>query len=88
MLSFAQAIKAAKKELHDLTDLDISSVIGAEKSDEDGWLVTIEVIEKRSIPDSMDIMGIYETRLDPEGKMQDFKRVKMRKRNDTEDIEV
>ena len=71
--------------LHGLTGLDISSIVGVEKED-DGWLVRIEVVEKHSIPDSMDILALYETRLDSDGNMQEFKRLRMRKRIDT-DIE-
>jgi hypothetical protein len=85
IMRFDEAIQQAKLVLHGLTGLDISSIVGAEKED-DGWLVRIEVVEKHSIPDSMDILALYETRLDSEGNMQEFKRLRMRKRIDT-DIE-
>lgn len=82
-MRFDEAIQQAKLVLHELTGLDISSVVGAEKEDE-GWLVGVEVVEKRSIPDSMDILALYETRLDEDGNMREFKRLRMRKRIDTE----
>ncbi|MBI5590038.1 MAG: gas vesicle protein [Deltaproteobacteria bacterium] len=83
IMRFDEAIQQAKLVLHELTGLDISSVVGAEKEDE-GWLVGVEVVEKRSIPDSMDILALYETRLDEDGNMREFKRLRMRKRIDTE----
>ncbi len=85
-LSMPKIIKKARSELSDLTGLEIASTVGAEK-DGDGWLLTLEVVEKHSIPDAMDILAIYETRLDLEGNMLEFKRVRMRKRIDTEDVE-
>ncbi len=86
-LGMAQIIKKARSELNNLTGLEISSTVSAEK-EEDSWMVTMEVIEKHSIPDGMDILAIYDTRMDNEGNMLEFKRVRMRKRIDTEDGEA
>ena len=77
-------IEKARSELNNLTGLEISSTVGAEKEG-DGWLVTMEVVEKHSIPDGMDILAVYENRLDADGNMLEFKRVRMRKRIDTEE---
>ena len=85
-LSIREVIEKARSELSMLTALEIGSTVGAAK-DPDGWKVTIEVIEKHSIPDGMDVLATYETKLDPEGNMLEFKRVRMRKRIDTEDLE-
>jgi hypothetical protein len=82
-MRFDEVIQLAKRILHELTGLDISSVVRAEKED-DGWVVQLEVVEKHSIPDSMDILALYETRLDAEGNMREFKRISMRKRIDTD----
>jgi len=85
-LSISKVIQKARSELTDLTGLEISSIVGAEKEG-DGWLVIVEVVEKRSIPDSMDILAKYETRLDTDGNMLDFKRTGMRKRIDVSEGE-
>lgn len=82
-MRFDEVIRLAKQILHELTGLDISSVVRAEKED-DGWIVQLEVVEKHSIPDSMDILALYETRLDAAGNMREFKRISMRKRIDTD----
>ncbi len=83
-LSMGKMIEKARSELNNLTGLEISSTVGAEKEG-DGWLVTMEVVEKHSIPDGMDILAVYENRLDADGNMLEFKRVRMRKRIDTEE---
>ena len=62
--------------------LQSSGVVGVSRS-EDGWVVTIEMLEKKSIPDSMDVLGCYEVKLNNDGNIQDFTRVRLRKRGDT-----
>lgn len=85
-LGIGEVIEKARSELNSLTGLEIESTLGAAREDE-GWLVNIEVVEKHSIPDGMDILATYEARLDSDGNMLEFKRTKMRKRIDIEDSE-
>ncbi len=85
-LGMSKVIQKARTELNNLTGLEISSTVSAKKED-DGWLIIMEVIEKHSIPDGMDVLAKYETRLDADGNMLDFKRTGMRKRIDMEDAE-
>jgi len=75
-------IEHARKELSKLTGLKPSSTIGATK-DEKGWHVSIEMVEKQSIPDQMDILAVYEVLLDEEGNLLSFERKAMRKRMET-----
>jgi len=85
-LSIGEVIEKARSDLHKLTSLEISSTLSAARN-EDGWVVSMEVIEKHSLPDGMDVLATYETKLDPDGNMLEFKRIRMRKRIDTEDTE-
>ena len=87
-LGMAEVIEKARSDLHKLTGLEVSSTLGAMREDGE-WRVTMEVLEKKSIPDGMDILATYETRLDAEGdgSMLNFKRTRMRRRIDTEEIE-
>ena len=85
-LKMAEVISKARGELNNLTGLEISSTVSVGK-DDDGWLITMEVIEKHSIPDGMDILATYEAKVDPDGNMLEFKRIRMRKRIDTENAE-
>jgi hypothetical protein len=81
--SMAQIVENARSELNSLTGLDISSTIEVVKED-DEWRVVLEVVEKHSIPEGMDILASYETRLDGEGGMLEFRRTGMRRRIDTD----
>jgi len=75
-------IEQARKELSKLIGLKASSTIGATK-DEKGWHISIEMVEKQSIPDQMDILATYEVLFDEEGNVLNFERKEMRKRGET-----
>lgn len=77
-----EIIEKAKKELSDLTGFKFPGAIGIKKEDE-GWLVTIEVIEKDSIPSAMDILGTYDVHINKTGSMVSYERKNLRKRSDT-----
>ena len=75
-------LEKAKKELADLTGFKSPSAVGF-KEEGNELIATIEVIEKESIPDGMDILGTYEVRVDQEGKILGYERTNLRKRVDT-----
>lgn len=72
----------AKEELSTLTGLQPSTVLGIVKEGEE-WIVTMEMVEKKSIPDAMDVLGTYEVRLNSDGELLNFNRISLRKRGDT-----
>jgi len=76
-------IEKAKKQLADLTGFTSPAGIGLKKG-KTGWIVTIEIVEKKSIPDGMDILGRYEVHLDSKGNLDRYERVQLRKRTDTD----
>lgn len=75
-------LEKAKKELADLTGFKAPSAIGFKKEGNE-LIATIEVIEKESIPDGMDVLGTYEVRVDESGKIISYERTDLRKRVDT-----
>jgi hypothetical protein len=52
---------------------------------ENGWTVCIEELERKGIPDTTDILGLYEISLNNEGDLLSVERKKLRKRGDTTD---
>jgi hypothetical protein len=50
---------------------------------ENGWTVCIEELERKGIPDTMDILGLYEISLNDEGDLLSAERKNLRKRGDT-----
>lgn len=77
-----QLIEKAKTEFTHLTNATINAVTGFSRVD-GGGMVSLEVLEKRSIPDSMDVLGIYEVFIDNEGNFLGFERKRLRRRCDT-----
>ncbi len=85
--SINELIKKAREELSKVTGLELSTTVGAVK-EERGWKVILEMVEKHSIPDQMDILAVYDVILDNDGNVIEFNRTKLRKRVDTETDEV
>lgn len=49
----------------------------------DGWKVLVEVLERKAIPDTQDILSIYELKLSGEMDITGYRRVGLRHRGDT-----
>ncbi|WP_255193946.1 gas vesicle protein GvpO, halophile-type [Natronobeatus ordinarius] len=50
---------------------------------EDGWRATVDVIERRAVPDTQDILGRYEIELDEDGVVEGYRRIDRYRRGDT-----
>jgi len=77
-------IKKAQEDFAKLSKMPVDGVIGLSKTEE-GWVVLLEALERRAIPDTMDVLGMYEVRLDSEGNLLGFDRKKLRKRGETKE---
>ena len=77
-----EIIEKAKKQLAELTGFKEPAGVGLRKEKE-GWVVTIEIIEKKSIPEGMDIIGTYEVKVDGKGEILGYEKIAMRKKTDT-----
>lgn len=75
----------AKKELASLSGFTNPAVVGVKKSDT-GWMVEVEIVEKKSIPEGMDLLGLYEVDLDAKGDMRGYVRKGLRKRVDVQGV--
>jgi hypothetical protein len=64
----------AASELTDLIGRQVEGVVGVEQVD-DGWRVQVEVVESRRIPDTTDILAIYEVDVDPDGEVTAYRRL-------------
>jgi hypothetical protein len=59
-----------------MTGKEPEGITSLEQTDDGGWVVGVEVVEIRRIPDSTDILAVYEAELDAEGELLAYKRVK------------
>ena len=53
----------------------------------EGWLAEVEVVERKSVPDTQDIIGRYEMKFDLDGELVGYKRIMLRRRSDMEMVE-
>ena len=80
-LTAAQVIDRAKKQLSELVERKTSSVTAVSK-DEEGWHVSLEMLERKAIPDHMDLLARYDVLLDEEGNIVKFDRGELRTRSE------
>jgi hypothetical protein len=69
-------------QIGDLTGHDVEGVISVERNDE-GWRVGVEVVESHRIPDSADILAIYEVCLDEGAELVSYRRTERYSRGQT-----
>jgi len=81
-----ELIEKAKKQLAELTGFTSPAGIGLKK-EKNEWVVSVEIVEKKSIPDGMDVIGTYEVRLDAKGNLVAYEKTAMRKKMDTGEFE-
>ncbi|MGI5201260.1 gas vesicle protein GvpO [Spirillospora sp. CA-108201] len=66
MSSASKAAERAVEHVTAMTGRRAESVVGMERTEE-GWRVTVEVVETHRIPDSADILAVYDTEVDGQG---------------------
>ena len=57
------------------------TVISIEKTDQ-GWKARVEALERKSVPDTQDILGRYELLFNENGELLSWNQVMLRKRSD------
>jgi len=79
-----QVVEKARKEFIGLGKKPADGITGLSKTKE-GWAILLEALERKAIPDTMDVLGLYELRLDDEGHLLGLDRKKLRKRGETKE---
>ena len=64
----------------------VESVISMSKEAE-GWKAVVEVLERKSVPDTQDLLGRYELTLNDAGELLGYNQVLVRRRQDRLGIE-
>lgn len=76
MLSASEAAKRAAEHVTAMTGRAAECVVGVERTGDDGWRILVEVVETRRIPDSADILAIYDTEVDADGDLVSYRRAR------------
>lgn len=70
---FTELADEARELLRSVRGVEAESVSGIARTP-NGWMVTLEVVELRRIPESTDVLASYEVELDGDGKLLGFER--------------
>lgn len=77
-------LEIQRKALPDIKELlkkEPEGISSIEKS-ENGWIIHCEVLEKKSIPETYDLLKVYEFILDNNAKINSFKVLRKIRRGD------
>ncbi len=84
-LSGPEAVGRVRRELPELLGRPIESVLGFERDEDDGWRVTVQVVELSRIPHTTDVLGAYLVTLDAEGELTGYRRARRFHRNQADE---
>ena len=84
-LSGREVIARVRRDLPELLGRPIESVLGLERDGDDGWSVTVQVVELQRIPHSTDVLGAYAVKVDREGELVGWTRRRRYHRNQADE---
>ncbi|WP_135305012.1 gas vesicle protein GvpO, halophile-type [Haloarcula amylovorans] len=70
-----------------LIEHPLDGVVEINKDGDGGWLATVEVVERRAVPDTQDIIGYYEITLEDSETVTGYRRLSRYRRMDTDQSE-
>jgi len=70
-----QIAQEAARQLLELTGREAEGVVAMERTD-DGWRIEVEVVEVRRIPDTTDVLALYEVTVDGDGDLEGYRRLR------------
>lgn len=82
MLDIMEIRKKAFSNAKDALNKQPESVSSLEKT-EKGWKMEVEVLERKAVPDTFDLLSVFELSLDASGNILGFKQVKKIRRGDS-----
>jgi hypothetical protein len=81
-LQAGEAAQTALAVISQLTGRLPETVLGLRRED-DGWRVTVELLELNRVPNSTDVLGCYVITLDDDGELVGYERVRRYQRGQT-----
>jgi hypothetical protein len=76
-LTAVGAAHAAERHIAELTGKPTEGVVSMEPAETGpGWLVGVEVLENRRIPESSDVLATYQVEISSDGKLEAYRRIR------------
>jgi len=70
-----QLVASAREQLEEVIGRPVSATLGFERQ-EDGWQLTVEVVELERIPDTTSILGCYRAHVSENGELTEYRRIR------------
>lgn len=83
ILSIRQTVQSTASQLVGHPFDGVSEITAVE----DGWRAVVEVVERKAVPDTQDVIGRYRIELDDDGTVQGYRRLDRYRRGDTTSFE-
>ena len=74
-ISVMQAALKARRQLQQITGLDVATVSAVERH-EGGWRAYVNLVELRRVPTTSDVLATYEATLDSTGELVTYRRLR------------
>jgi len=80
-----EMIAIGSQKLANVIGLKLLAVVEVRRQEESesGWMMKLEFVEREGIPNTMDLVGLYEAAFDQSGRLQNYTRLDMRKRGES-----
>jgi len=69
-----QLVKLAREQVADVTGQNVESISGFHHVDDEGWTVTVEVLELERVPNTMDLLATYAVTVSDDGDVTGMER--------------
>ena len=80
-VKMVELAEQAKEQLAQVTGFKSVAIVGSYK-DEEGWHITVDMLEMARIPESTDVIGTYVAVLDENGDLVKFDKKRARLRGE------
>ncbi len=80
-MNIMEVEKKILPEIKELLKKEPETISSVEKTKE-GWIVQCEILEKKSVPETFDLLKVFEFKLDGNAKIIGYKQLKKIRRGD------
>ncbi len=69
-----ELLDIARQQVAEVTGRPVETISGFHRSNGDGWVVDLEILELERVPSTMDLLATYSVTLSDEGDVVGFER--------------
>lgn len=84
-IGLLEAKQVVLDNVGDLLDHPVEGVIKVNRTTDSDWRVVLEVVERKAVPDTQDMLGRYEFTVDSSGNLSGYNLVERYHRGDSKD---